>query len=35
MQPFNFRGMSPLETNLQNNLIDDLERRTEALRGYL
>jgi hypothetical protein len=35
MQPFNFTGSFQVETNLQTNLIDDLSRRTEALRGYL
>jgi hypothetical protein len=35
MQPSNFTGFFEVETNLQTNLIEDLLRRSEALRGYL
>ncbi|MFC1688758.1 peptide chain release factor 2 [Pseudomonadota bacterium] len=35
MQPFNFTGFIEVETNPQTNLIEDLLRRSEALRGYL
>jgi len=35
MQPFDLTGPWHVETNLQTNLIEDLLRRTEALRGYL
>jgi len=35
MQPFDFAGSANVESNLQTNLIEDLSRRTDALRGYL
>jgi hypothetical protein len=35
MQPFDFAGSAQVETNLQSNQLEDLSRRTEALRGYL
>jgi len=35
MQTFDFSGLIQVETNLQTNLLEDLSRRAEALRGYL
>ena len=35
MQRFESNGLQHVETNLHTSLMDDLLRRSEALRGYL
>jgi hypothetical protein len=35
MQRFQSDGHQHVETNLHTSLMDDLTRRSEALRGYL